>query len=71
MNIEMLFKISLIFVGLAALVTIEWFLPSVLPHVPLQRRRLSASVAALVTLERLFYGVFCQHVTFQMARLNA
>ena len=71
MNFEMFCKISLIFVSLAALVALEWSLPRMRPHVALQITRISASVVALVTLERLFYGVFYHHVTFQIARLNA
>ena len=53
-NFYMFRKISLICVSLAAFVTLEWSLPRVRPHVPLQSSRISASIVALVTFERLF-----------------
>ena len=46
------------------LVALEWFFPSVLPHVFLQSIRSSASIGALVTFERLFSGVLPHHVNF-------
>ena len=66
----MFFKISLFFVSLAALFALEWSLPGVFLHVALQSKRLSGSVVALITLERLFSGVLHYHVGFQIARLN-
>ena len=71
MNFEMFCKISLIFVSLAALVALEWSLPRMRPHVALQITRISASVVALVTLERLFSGVLCHHVNLQITNCNA
>ena len=71
MNFEMFCKISLIFVSLAALVALEWSLPRMRPHVALQITRISASIVALVTLERLFSGVLCHHVNLQITNCNA
>ena len=62
MLFDMLFEISLVSVGLVALITLERSLPSVLSHVPLQSGRLSASVVALVTFERLFSCVLSHNV---------
>ena len=53
------------------LLALEWFFPSMLPHVALQNTRSSASVVALVTFERLFFEVLSHHVNFQIAKLNA
>ena len=52
-------------------VALEWFLPSVRPHVPLQIRGLSASVIALVALVRLFFGVLSHNVAIQFMFSNA
>ena len=71
MNFEMFCKISLICVSLAALVALEYFLPSVRPHVPLQITRLSASIIALVALVRLFFGVLSHNVEIQFTFSNA
>ena len=71
MNFEMFCKISFIWVSLVALVALEWPLPSVLPHVPLQITRRSTSIVALVTFERLFACVLQHHVDFQMNSWNA
>ena len=54
MFFDMLFEISLVCVSLGAMVALEWSLPGVLPHVPLQITSCSVSVVALVTFERLF-----------------
>ena len=53
------------------LVALEWFFPSVLPRVFLQITRSNASIAALVTFERLFSCVHPHHVNFQFTRSNA
>ena len=70
MNFEMFCKISFLLVSLAALVALEWSLPCVLPHVPLQTRQLSASVVTLVTFEHLFSCVL-SHVNFQCTSSDA
>ena len=70
-NFEMFDEIFLLFVSLAALVALEWSLPSVLPHVFLQISRISASIVALVTFERFFTGMRSHHVFLQMNSLNA
>ena len=62
----MLFDIFLIFECLAALVALEWSLPRVLPHVPLQMTRFIASIIALVTLERLLSCMLPHYVKFQV-----
>ena len=67
----MLFDIFLIFECLAALVALEWSLPSVFPHVFLQFRRLETSIVALVTLDRLFSCMLPHYVIFQLACCNA
>ena len=59
------------FVGIAAMVALEWSLPGVLPHVALQSIRSGASIVALITFERLLSCVLHHHVSFQTARLNA
>ena len=64
-------KISLFFVSLAALVALEWSLPSVPSHVFLQITRSSASIVALVTFERLFSCVHGHYVNFQSASSDA
>ena len=71
MNFDMFYKILLMFVGFAALAAPEWSRPSVPLHVPLQITRLSASVVALVTFERLLSCVHPHHVSFQSYSLNA
>ena len=53
------------------LVALEWFLTGVLPHVSLQSIRSSASIVALVTLQRPFSGVLPHHVNFQCTSLTA
>ena len=53
------------------LVALEWFFPSVLPHVYLQSSGSSASVVALVAFERLFSGVLSHYVNFQFTSSNA
>ena len=65
MNFEMFCKISFLLVSLAALVALEWSLPSVRLHVPLQIIRRRASVDTLVTVERLFTGMRSHDVSFQ------
>ena len=71
MHFDMLFERPLVSVSLIALITLGRSLPSVRLHVALQCIRSSASVVALVTFERLFSGVLCHYVNFQMDRLNA
>jgi len=71
MNLDMLSKIFLMFVGFAAFVALEWHLPRVRPHVALQSRRFSASIVALVTFERLLSCVHPHHMKFQITSLNA
>ena len=51
-------------------VALEWFFPSVLPHVYLQSSGSSASVVALVAFERLYSDVFAHYVSFQMIRCS-
>ena len=50
-----------------ALAALEWSLPSVRLHVPLQMTRTGASRAALVTFEWLLHP----HVNFQMTSCDA
>ena len=64
-------QVSLVRVCFAALVALERLLPRVRPHVALQVTRRSASIIALVTLERLFSCVHHHHVSFQLTSLNA
>ena len=71
MLFDMLFESSFVCVSLVALVALEGSLPSVLPHVLLQKARSSASVVALVTFERLFSGVLSHYVKFQFPICNA
>ena len=71
MNFDMIYKISLFSVSLAALVALEWSFPSVRPHVRLQITRSSASIVALVTFERLLSCVLPHHVNFQLRSCNA
>ena len=71
MNFDMFYKILLIFVSFAALLAVEWSLPRVRPHVPLQMIRSSASEVALGTSQRLLSCVHPHHVSFQIARANA
>ena len=71
MNFEMLDEIILLLVSLAALVALEWSLPRVRPHVPLQSIRSRASVVALLTFERLLSCVHPHHVRFQIASRDA
>ena len=47
------------------LVALEWFFPSVLPHVFLQIARRSTSMVALVTFEWFFAGVLSHNMNFQ------
>ena len=61
----------LLFERFITLVALEWFFPSVLPHVFLQLIRSSASVVALVTFERLLSCVLPHHVNFQFPSSNA
>ena len=61
----------LLFERFITLVALEWFFPSVLPHVFLQMTRSSASVVALIAFEWLFSCVHPHHVEFQMRSLNA
>ena len=70
MNFEMFYKIPFLLVSFAALVALEWSLPGVRPHVPLQRIHSSASVVALVTFERLLSCVL-PHVALQSIRSGA
>ena len=71
MNFDMFYKILLMFICSDALVALEWSLPRVRPHVPLQITRFSASIVALVTFERLLSCVLPHHVKFQITSLNA
>ena len=71
MNFVVFFKISLICVSLAALVALEWSLASVRPLVSMQITRSRASIAALVTFERLFFCMLPHYMFFQFTRLNA
>ena len=71
MNFDMFYKIFLLIVGFAAMVALEWSLPRVRPHVPLQITRRSASIVALVTLERLLSCVHTHYVSFQITSSNA
>ena len=71
MNFEMFCKISFLLVSFAALVALEWSLPRVRPHVPLQSIRNSASVVALVTFERLLSCVHTHNMSFQITSINA
>ena len=71
MHFDMFLERSLVCVSLVALFALEWSLPSVLPHVPLQMTRSSASVVALVTFERLLSCVLPHHVNFQFRSFNA
>ena len=71
MSFDMFYKTFLSFVGLAALVALEWSLPRVRPHVPLQSGRLSASVVALVTFERLLSCMLKHCVEFQISSCDA
>ena len=61
----------LMFERFITFVALEWFFPSVLPHMLLQIARRSASVVALVAFERLFSGVLSHHVNFQFRLRNA
>ena len=70
-NFDMFCKRSLISVSLAALVALEWFLPSTLLLVALQMTRSSASVVALVAFERLFFCVLPPYMNFQFCSFNA
>ena len=64
-------QVSLVCVCFAASVALERLLPRVRPHVALQITRLSESIIALVTLERLFSCVHPHHVIFQLTSCNA
>ena len=67
----MLRELVLSCVRFAALVALERLLPSVRHHVALQVTKRSASVIALVTLERLFTCMLPHHVPFQLTSCNA
>ena len=54
-----------------ASVALEWFLPSVLPRVPVQITNRGTSIVALVTFERLLSCVHPHHVNFQFRSFNA
>ena len=64
-------QVSLGRVCFAASVALERLLPRVRPHVLLQVTRRSASIIALVTLERLFSCVIPHHMLFQITSCNA
>ena len=70
MNSGILCEQVLLCVGVTAFVALERFLPRV-RHVLLQMTRLSASIVALVTLERLFSCVLRHKVNFQHLSCNA
>ena len=57
--------------GEVALVTLEWLLSSMCPHVPFQVARGKASIAALVTIVWLFSSMLNPHVVFQVASCDA
>ena len=61
----------LLFKRFITLVALEWLFSSVLLHVFLQMIRSSASIAALVTFERLFSFMLPHHVNFQITSFNA
>ena len=71
MFFDMFFERSLVCVSLVAMIALEGSLPSVRPHVLLQSPRSSASVVALVTIERLFSSVLSHYVNFKFRSLNA
>ena len=58
-------------VSFGAFVALERFQPRMRHHVLLQITGLSASIIALVTLERLFSCVHPHHVPFQINSCNA
>lgn len=58
-------------VSFTAFVALERLLPRVRHHVLLQMTRLSASIVALVTLERLFSCVLRHNVNFKHLSCNA
>ena len=66
-----LLQVTRSFGGKVALVTLEWLLSSMCPHVPFYVTRGSASIAALVTLVWLFSCMLNPHVLFQVARCDA
>ena len=57
--------------GEVALVTLEWLLSSMCPHVPFHVARGKASIAALVTIVWLFSSMLNPHVMFQVASCDA
>ena len=61
----------LLFERFITAVALEWFFPTVLPHVFLQITRRSASVVALIAFERLFSCVHPHHVEFQNTSCDA
>ena len=63
---QMFCEVNLMLVSFAASV-----LPRVRPHVAVQITRMSASIIALVTLERLFSCVIPHHMLFQITSCNA
>ena len=64
-------KIFLSGVNLAALIALEWSLPSVHPRMPLQITRLSGCIVALVTLERFLLCMLPRYMEFQLASSDA
>ena len=67
----MVCEAPLLFERFITAVALEWFFPSVLPHMFLQSIRSSASVVALVAFERLFSGMLSHYVNFQFTSSNA
>ena len=70
-NSRMLCEQVLSCVSFAAFVALERFQPRMRHHVLLQITGLSASIIALVTLERLFSCVVSHYVLFQFTSCNA
>ena len=70
MGPRMSYEVPLQCKSFIALVALEESLPSVRLHVPLQRTRRSACVAALVTFERLFSCVLSHDVKLQLSSSN-
>ena len=67
----MLCEQVLLSVTFAAFVALQRLQPRVRHHVALQMARLSKSIIALITLERLFSCVHSHHVHFQLTNCNA
>ena len=70
-NSGMFYEQVLSCVTFTAFVALERFQPRVRHHMAAQITRLSESIIALVTLERLFSSVHPHHVLFQFTRCNA